>query len=219
MITYFLNLSAILLYPPVILDDVLEMDVGAAGDLVLQGKPHGTVVAIEEESGTMAPPFSKTLFLIEEAKYSGSKCQRKRWSATFHGSPNSESTDKTLVRTHSTTEIALVSSEQCPSDGYVHLNPTIDAEQGFEALLTLEEIRSEDGGFRFECADRTSSGLCASPENIRDELNKISPWLVSRKHGGLELVLGTPGQIVTAVRIDPAEPRLVQVERRIPAPF
>ncbi len=213
------TLLAVLTPSLLTLGEVIEKEPTMAGELVLSGHQHNTVVAVEEVEEEMAPANSTRLHLVEKASVLGNRCQRRRWTATFQDLPSDDTAAKILTGTYSTTEITISDAGICPSVGYTHLNPSVDAQQGFAALAILEKLRSGSVQAEFECVDRTSSDLCSSPETIRDELNKLSPWAVTLREGDLELWLGTPGQTVTAVRINPTRPQWAGIERRIPAPF
>lgn len=213
------TLLAVLTPSLLTLGEVIEEEPSMAGELVLRGKQNNAVVTVEEVEEEMDPPKSTRLHLVEKASVSGNRCQRKRWTATFQDLPSDDSATEVLTGVYSTTEITISDAESCPCEGYIHLNPLIDVQQGFAALAILEELRFGGGKAEFECVDRTSSNLCSSPETIRDELNRLSPWAVSRGDGDLELWLGTPGQTVTAVRINPTRPQRARIERRMPAPF
>lgn len=199
--------------------EVIEKEPSMAGELVLRGEQHKTVVAVEQVEEDMFPPNFTQLHLVEEASMSGNRCERKRWTATFQGLPGDDSAAEVLTGAYSVTEITISDADICPSDGYAHLDPSVDAQQGFAALVVLDELRSGSVKVEFECADQISSDLCSSPETIRDELTRLSPWAISRAEGDLELWLGTPGQVITAVRINPTKPQRARIERRIPAPF
>lgn len=201
------------------LEIVTRLPPDAAGDLILRGNQHARIVAIDEVVTTLQPPGITNLYLVEEALASEAGCSRKLWNATFRSEESADPSAATLMSAHSWYEIRLANSAFCPSNNYVRLNPRIDREAGFAALTILENIRAGAVKPKFSCADTTTSNLCRDFDAIRHELTMLSPWAVTRIDGNLELWLGTPGQVVTAVRFDLKEPGNVKIERRVPAPF
>lgn len=203
-----------------ILEEVLQLTPSAAGDLVLEGQQHATIASVLEVRGKgLQLPRIVQLELVEEAHETNSGCSRMRWTARFRHEQG-ESVDRAvLARTYGNAEIAIKTSAWCPKGDYVKLNTGVQIQDGFTALRQLERIRSVSEPIEFSCSDRTNTKLCSSSENIRLELTAQEPWAVSRKNDRLELWLGTPGQMVTTVRLSTGTDKIVAVSRSFPAPF
>jgi hypothetical protein len=217
---FILALMTLLQQPaPPILIDVLPLPAAEAGDVVLSGNNHGLIVSVHEVNTQMQPPDVVQLQFVEEATRSDMGCSRTRWTATFQAANGRTLGEAVLKTTSGTTEIKLTPGNSCGQDDYVHLDPGLDKETGFAALMWLEWVLAGSDDQRFVCADDTGSGLCDDAGKIRQELAALQPWAVTRKKGHLELRLGTPGQVVTALRFQLQEPELIDIERRIPAPF
>lgn len=201
------------------LNEVLPLPAAEAGDVVLSSNNHGLIVSVHEVNTQMQPPDVVQLQFVEEAARSEVGCSRTRWTATFQAGNGRTLGEAVLKSTSGTTEIKLTPANSCGQDDYVHLNPGLDKETGLAALMWLERVLAGSDDQRFVCADDTESGLCEDASKIRQELAALQPWAVTRQKGHLELWLGTPGQVVTALRFQPQEPELIDIERRIPAPF
>jgi len=204
---------------PIILDEVLLLPPAEAGDLVLSGKTHGPIVSVHEVNANMKPPYVVQLQLVEEAKRSGWGCSRTRWTANFQTNNGHTLGRAVLKNTTGAPEIKLAPENSCGQSDYVYLNPGLNKEAGFAALMWLEGVLAGSDGQRFICADNTGSGLCDDVGMIRQKLAALQPWAVTPKKGHIELWLGTPGEAVTALRFQPRVPELIDIERRIPPPF
>lgn len=204
---------------PPTLAEVARLPPAAAGDLVLSGQQHGRIEAIvkPQAGGLEAPGVTERQF-VEQAVAREQGCLRKRWTARFRVVSDANADAALLENTYSTTEITLSNSPVCPQGRYVHLNPGVDPQQAFDALVQLERVRSERHKMQFTCSDDTSSGLCTNARTTRRELAAITPWAVSREGRTLIFWLGVPGRAVTEVRFDTATPDRISVTRSIPAP-
>lgn len=216
----FLALMTLLQQPaPPMLNEVLPLPAAEAGDLVLSGNNHGLIVSVHEVNTQMQPPDVVQLQFVEEAARSKGGCSRIRWTATFQAGNGRTLGEAVLKSISGTTEIKLTPANSCGQNDYVHLNPGLDKKMGFAALMWLEGVLAGSDDQRFVCADNTGSGLCDDAGKIRQKLAALQPRAVTRTRGHFELWLGTPGQVVTALRFQPQESELIDIERRIPAPF
>lgn len=193
----------------------------AVGDLVLSGRDHSVIEAVEFP--TFAGPGMPGLVdvdLVEQASRQAGGCVRSRWRAAFRRSAlESPQGDATFHSAYPTTEVALPADAGCAEGEFVHVNPGLTVEEALRALGRLVDVRSGNAEVRFSCTDRTQSGLCQSPLTTREELTRLVARVVTRQDGATELWLGDRGQAVTVVAFPDNDPFSVRVERRIPAPF
>ena len=192
----------------------------AAGEIVLAGKDHEPVARIVVPTGQGAdPPGMVERQLVERPVAGPQGCSRRRWTAWFSHAPGVAEGEAALSSVSASTEVALPGAAGCPDDGYVHLNPGLEATQALPALRYLDDIRLGDAPAKFTCSDETASGLCADPKALRQTLAGLSPWAVTRQNGQMVFWLGGAGQAVTEVRYSSDRLDQVTVSRRIPAPF
>ena len=205
---------------PSTFSDIVRLPPNVAGDLVLHGQPHGRIEAVEAPTGGMNAPGMTDGQLVEQPVASGPGCIRRRWTMRFRARPDADPSTGTLESVASATEIALKRLGGCPAGQYVHLNPGVDTEQGFDALLELERIRLGTRRVPITCTDRTSSDLCANDASTRLALGMVTPWAVSREFGDVLVWLGTPGRgSLTEARFNLPVADYLIVRRSIPAPF
>ena len=190
-----------------------------AGDLVLQGQTHGPIESVIAPAGGSTAPGVVEAELVEQPVATEQGCVRRRWTVRFSAPPDADINTARPDDRYSATEIGMQRPRDCRTTSYVHLNPGIDQAQGFLSLTALERIRLGARNIRFQCSDETSSGLCRDDRTILRVLNTLTPWAISRDANDVLIWLGTPGEIVTEVRFDWAEPSRVRVTRHIPAPF
>ncbi len=201
------------------LAEVLQLPPANAGEVILEGKNHKTIKSVVQTTARYSqPPGWIQLELIEEARRIAGGCSRKRWIATFQHHENEIPDEAVLVRTYGRVEIAPTASQDCSKSSYVGLNSGVDLDDGFAALMKLEDIRSGAAQVAFSCSDLTGSQLCKDTETTRLELAAIEPWMVSFHEGSFELWLGEPGQIVTKVRLGSSSADPVTVARLVPPP-
>jgi hypothetical protein len=98
------------------------------------------------------------------------------------------------------------------------MNGGIEVAEALRSLARLEALGTASRMARFACTDSTPSRLCDDPRRIGRELARLPAWAVMRRGGDIVLWLGTPGQVVTEVRFDPAQPDQVAVSRQVPPP-
>lgn len=205
---------------PPTLSALANLSPRAAGEIVLAGKDHEPVAKIVIPTDRGAdPPGMVERQLVERPVAGPQGCSRRRWIARFSHAPGVAEGEAALSSVWASTEVALPRAAGCPDDGYVHLNPGLEAAQALPALRYLDDVRRGDAPAKFTCSDETASGLCADPGKIRQALAKLSPWAVTRQDGQTIFWLGGPGQAVTEVRYPLSRPDQVTVRRRIPAPF
>lgn len=200
---------------------VRELSPAAAGDAILRDQPHGPIESFESPTGGGGPTPSGTIQgqFVERPVMSGAGCARRRWTVTFRAAPGADIDTATAQDRYSGWEIAPASDGACPSGRYVHLNPGVSMDQGWQALARLKAVRAETGREAFQCSDSTSSGLCGDSKSIRAGLRELTPWAINLEAGDLALWLGEPGKVVTDVRFSSADPAKVVVTRKVPAPF
>jgi hypothetical protein len=192
----------------------------AVGELVLQGREHGTVVKVAPAAqGHLDPPGLVKLELTERATAIPEGCVRRRWIATFRQAPGAAEPAATLSDAWAATEVALRPSSGCPAGRFVHVNYGLGIKDALGALEYLDHIRRNKGRVRFSCSDSTGSALCRNSGTTRQELVKLSAWAVTRRGGMTELWLGEPGQIVTSVIYSEALPDRITVKRSVPHSF
>lgn len=201
--------------PAITLDEVLRLPAEEAGERVLEGAEHRPVEAVVRSPlAGLQPPYTVDLELVEQAVKEPRGCSRRRWRAMFSHAPGTREGGAVLSARQAGLEIALT----CQAEQFAHVNPGLSLDQGFTALQRLHQVRSNMARVRFTCVDRTQSGLCANDRTIFTQLASLTPWGVTRRDDAVALWLGTPGQVVTEVRFDPADPNHVSIERRIPPP-
>ncbi|MDB5469478.1 MAG: hypothetical protein JWR84_1038 [Caulobacter sp.] len=190
-----------------------------SGELILAGEEHGRIDSIGRNYGDVGPPGLIELQLVERPVAGREGCSRKRWIASFLQAPGTASDDAVLTSVSSVVELAVGSSDFCPSGRYAQLAPGVAWPQAFAALKQLDDIRRGRSKVEFACSDSTPSNLCADARTILIELRRIRPWAVQRQDDVTVIWLGVPGQVVTEVRLDPRTPDRIAVNRRVPAPF
>ncbi len=191
----------------------------AAGRAVLAGKHHRPIARIVTPPFRgMNPPGMVERRLVEQAVASADGCSRRRWTATFFRGPDVDDSQAQLGTISENAEVALPGPAGCPEDGY-SLIQNIEPAQAFAALRRLDDLRLRGARAAFRCSDKTGSRLCADPKALRPTLAKLSPWMVTREDGRVVFWMGTPGEVITEVRYNPARPERVAVERYTPAPF
>lgn len=201
------------------LAQVREMSPMAAGATVLRDQQHGPIETFETPTGGMLPPGMIQGQLVERPTASGMGCTRKRWTVTFRAAPEADIGTATVDGTYSTQEIALSLKGVCPTGRYVHLNPGVSEDQGWEALARLRDINTGASRTSFRCSDETSSGLCKGRKAVRLALRTLTPWAVSRETRDVSIWLGVPGGMFTEARFNSVRSSQVIVTRRVPAPF
>ena len=193
----------------------------AAGELVLSGRDHRVIEAVEFPTFAGPPtPGIVDVDLVEQASQQSSGCVRRRWRAAFRR-PTPESREGAAVfeSAYPTTEVALPSGSACADGEFVHVNPGLPVEQALDALRHLADVRSGDAEVQFSCTDSTGSNLCEGDQMIVQELARLPAWAVTRRDASTEVWLGNRGQAVTSVTFsNPFSPQIT-VERRMPAPF
>jgi len=190
-----------------------------AGDAVLRDEPHGRIVAFEAPTGGLNLPGVVDGEFVEQPAPRGPGCVRRRWTVTFHTTPGADIGTATPQDKRSAWEIAPSADGACPSGRYAHLNPGVSVNQGWEALARLKAVTAEAGPGTFQCSDATSSGLCKDSPAIRAALRGLTPWAITQEAGATIIWLGVPGQVVTEVRWQAADPDQLRVTRKVPAPF
>jgi hypothetical protein len=190
----------------------------AIGDVVLRGRDHGVIESVAPDRG-LDPPGVVKLKLTERPSRISGGCVRKQWTASFVSEPEKPRSSATFKDAYSAFEVALPSASGCANGQFAYVNSGMELEHALGALGHLRNLRSGKARVRFSCTDSTGSDLCRTSKAIRRELARLPAWAVTRKAGGIEIWLGQPGQIVTAVRYSETLPDQIRVDRRIPAPF
>lgn len=190
-----------------------------SGAVVLAGRDHGKIESVGRVYGDMSPPGMIEVELLERPVVGREGCSRRRWTASFKQSPGAEEGDAVLSTVSSVPEVALGRSGVCPSGRYARLAPSVTSSEAFSALKKLDAVRRERSKIEVACSDSTPSNLCADTRTVLAELRRIRPWAILRDGEVSVIWLGTPGGVVTEVRLDPARPGRIGVSRRIPAPF
>lgn len=192
----------------------------AVGEVVLAGRDHSRIEAVEIPVPDFAPPGVVQLHLVEQASRQLGGCVRRRWTAAFHPpTPESPKSAAVLRRAYSVTEVALPSEAGCSGAEFASLNSGLPVEAALGALAYLTDVRSGKAEVRFSCTDTTGSDLCRSPRTIRQELAGLPAWAVTTRGAATELWLGDRGRAVTAFRFTDRGSLEVTVHREIPAPF
>jgi len=199
--------------------DARQLPPAVAGERLLKGVDHGPIEAFVTPVGGMNAPGTVDADLVERPSATVRGCTRIRWTVRFRADPNDALDHAIPDYRYQTTEIARAKPPRCSTADYVHLNPGVDASQGFAVLEQLDRFRSGKAKFTIECADRTRSGLCDQEATILAELARLKPWNISAGPDGLLIWLGTPGRTVTEVRFHKKQPDHVWIGRSIPAPF
>jgi hypothetical protein len=195
-----------------------DLSPAAIGEVVLRGRDHGVIERVAPDRG-LDPPGVVRLKLTERPSRISGGCVRKQWTASFVSEPGKPESSATLKDAYSAFEVALPNASGCANGQFAYVSPRMSVEHAVGALGHLRNLLSGKTKVRFSCTDSTGSDLCRTSKAIRRELARLPAWAVTRKDGEIEIWLGQPGQIVTAVRYSETSPDQIRVDRRIPAPF
>ncbi|WP_267396733.1 MULTISPECIES: hypothetical protein [unclassified Sphingomonas] len=190
-----------------------------AGDVILRDQQHGPIEAFESPTGGMNAPGMIDGQLVERPTATGPGCVRTRWTVKFQAAPGADISAATVIGTYPTREISWILGNVCPSGEYVHLNPGISVDQGWEALTGFRQVSAVASRTKYKCADTTSSGLCKGNKAISAALRTLAPWAITQDADEVRIWLGVPGDVVTEVRFDLKHLSQVVVTRKVPAPF
>ncbi len=116
-------------------------------------------------------------------------------------------------------QVALAPPDGCERATFAAVQPYTSEQQALLALRRLGEIAAGQHRVVFECHAEIDHQLCHSPESIRRALAAETPFIVAQQGGRATVTLGKPGSLATSVMFDIDAPRLVNVVKRIPAPF
>ncbi|WP_336944600.1 hypothetical protein [Sphingomonas panni] len=192
-----------------------------AGTVVLRGKTHGPVEAVEVVPlGHMAPPGFVERDLVERPVPTDGGCVRRRWRASFRSPTLERDGPFVLDSVYAMTEVALTATATCPTSDYVHLNPGIEPGKGLATLLRADGIRTGRIRVAFGCKDHIGdAGFCRNRASILRELRTRRPWIMTWEDGRLAVSMKgrTPG--IVTLRLDPHAPDRVNVVKAVPAPF
>lgn len=205
--------------PALSFGDTQKWPPAVAGEHLLKDVNHGPIEEFVAPVGGMNAPGTIDADLVERPTVTARGCTRVRWTVRFRADPADALDHAMPDDRYKTTEIARAKRSRCSMADYVHLNPGVDASQGFTALEQLDRFRSGKATFVIECTDRTHSGLCERGAAIPAELARLEPWNISADPNGLLIWLGTPGHTVTEVRFHERHPDHVWIKRSTPAPF
>lgn len=203
--------------PSVSLSRIEALAPSAAGELVLDGREHERIVAVELIGGGLLPPFTTELALIERPRPVSGGCVRRHWTAVFAETPATNG-QRMLDRLYASERIALAPGRGCPATQYAHRNSRMDRGRGFMLLALLEDALRADRKTEFRCSDETGSRLCKDHKTTRAAVLATRPWAVMEENGTAEYWIDEPGPTVLTVRLRPDQPRTVHVLRKIPAP-
>ncbi|WP_428969854.1 hypothetical protein ACQR50_03880 [Sphingomonas sp. Xoc002] len=199
--------------------DAQKLPPSVAGERLLEDVNHGPIEQFVAPVGGMNAPGAIDADLVERPMATARGCTRVRWTVGFRADPADVLDHAMPDDRYKTTEIARAKRSSCSTADYVHLNPGVDASQGFAVLEQLDRFRSGQAKFVIQCADRTHSGLCDREATIPAELARLKPWNISADPNGLLIWLGTVGHTVTEVRFSKQHPDYVWINRSTPAPF
>lgn len=201
------------------LDRVTALPPAEAGALALAGRAHGPIVEVtRQDAASLLPPGVVEVAMVEAPVATRGGCSRRRWATTFRFRSPAKAGSAVLASAVPRLEVAVDRNGVCPSAGYAHVNPGVSEEDAFAALHRLADVLMPASRTRLTCVDRTGSSLCGRPKEVRRRLAALSPWAVTRRGDAMILWLGIPGQVVTEVSYNPAEPRHVRITREVPPP-
>jgi hypothetical protein len=154
-------LSALQSPEPVQLMDLDGKSPASVGELVLSGKSHREVVAIEKFRGwTFGGHYS--VLLYESPLRHGEACKRLMWKATFR-LPSEDwrkGTTIGLLSLEETEQVALASDEPCELVEYASLESGMAPDEGIKTLMLLRDLTDNLDAYSIECVDETESSLC-----------------------------------------------------------
>lgn len=192
----------------------------AAGEAALAGLPHAPIVAVRSVSPGLTPPGLTELEMIERARpLAGGGCLRQRWVVTFSGPALQAANLRRLDGARPRREIAAQDNRRCPTGVYAEVGPGLSPPMAVAELARAAAWQAGREPPAYRCSDETSSNLCATPTMLRNGLAPLRPWMVAREGEDVLIWLGHRAGVVTELRYSRADPGVVHVTRRIPAPF
>jgi hypothetical protein len=201
------------------LPDFEALPLTEAAVRALEGREHGAIERVERTSGGMRPPNSTEFWAYEQPQAVAGGCRRTVWRLSF-GRRADDPEPQRLGAILSMPEAALANDDGgCAGARFARVNGRIDRDP-LLVLQRLAEIAAGERPVEFACTAELDDRLCRSPEAIRQALASQAPFIVSHGDGVARVSLREgPGSLVTEVSFDLDAPRLVQVHKRIPAPF
>lgn len=206
--------------PAVTLGEALSLPPDQAGDCVLSSASHGQIIEMEVlPPRGMNPPGIVEVDMREATRTLTGGCHRQSWRVTFLHGPGQTREDARPLSNYASQQVALKSANSCAGAMFAVIGGSLSTDQALTALTVLQKAVSTKRPLKIVCDDKTRSGLCGGKAVLRQELRRLSPWIVTNQHGVTEIWLGTPGQVITKVNMSGTMDRITKVERSVPAPF
>lgn len=220
-----LSLLVALLQPvtPPDLATVDRLPMAESAQLVLGDTKHGPIVAVVKgQPGQPSSPGEAVREYLEAPKVSEGGCARRRWRAEFAlprwdatASYTDERGDATLMLVTGSTEVAVRSSRNCPTNGYVRMHESLTIDEAFSALRIFAMVQSGEGSVTILCWERTRTVPCASRAEALAILAGRTPDTISRGEQGVDLGLSRGDGTIVSMRVDPRKPESVEITRPV----
>lgn len=213
-----LALSAV--QPAITLGEALNLPPHQAGDRVLTSASHGQIIEMEVlPPRGMNPPGIVEVDMREATRTLNEGCHRQSWRVTFLHGPGQTKEDARPLSSYANQQVTLKSANSCAGVMFAVIGGSLSTDQALTALTVLQKAVSTKRTLRIVCDDQTRSELCRTEADLRRELRRLSPWVVTNQNGVTEIWLGTPGQVITKVIMSGTMDRISKVERSVPPPF
>ncbi|MCO5793167.1 MAG: hypothetical protein HEQ21_10125 [Blastomonas sp.] len=205
---------------PATLAEVLSLPPKPAGERALASEAHGEIVEVEVlPPRGMNPPGVVEVDMWESTNTLYAGCQRQSWMVTFrHGRGQPRDSAQPFSK-YAQQHVALKDGGNCVGVRFAEIGGTLSADQALSTLIVLQEAVKTGRRLKSVCQDKTKSGLCRSDARLKQELERLSPWVVTNQDGANEVWLGLPGQPITVVTTDAENRAITKVSRYVPAPF
>ncbi len=205
---------------PVTLAEALALPPKQAGERVLAPEPHGQIIETEvlPQRG-MDPPGTVEVEMREATHTLRAGCQRHIWRVTFRQSQGDTREEAQPSSKYAKQHVALKNGSSCAGVSFAEVGGTLTTDQALAALVVLQMGISSHRQLIAACQDNTQSGMCRSDAHLREELRRLSPWVVTNQDGATQIWLGIPGQSITVVTTNVETQRITKVSRYVPAPF
>ncbi len=216
----FLLLFALL--QPVTPPDLAKVDrlpLAESARLVLGETEHGPIVAVVKgQPGQPSSPGEAVREYLEAPIVSQGGCERRHWRAEFAlpqwdatASHTDERGDATLMLVTGSTEVAVRSSRNCPTNGYVRMHESLTVDEALSALRIFARVQSGEGSVTIFCWKQTGTVPCASRAGALAILAGRTPNMVSRGKQGVNLGLSRGDGSIVLMTVDPGKPESVEI--------
>lgn len=195
------------------------------GDLMLQGREHGEVVAIWSDVFGLQPPGTVDLFLAETPERLEMGCSRVLWRGTVPRKGEFELGGAVSPRFRAERQVALSPNLPCELAQYADLRGEADSARIHErraiALIGAVRALSDDEQLEFRCENEVPGEFCERDHLVRgtmrnQQVSSVRPGS-DRVNG--EVTLGDyPRTPLVEVTLDGPDDTAVKIRRFVPPP-